>query len=780
MRTTKTFAILIASVALSAGLLADNPEKNQKKELEKQVKAMTSEAQSLERSGQLAEARIKYAESQALIEVKDVTEAIKRLDDEIHKRVKNALSESRKAYESRKYKEAAAMLEQSMKLQAFQAVLSYNLALCYHQLGEREKAVEYLTKAKSGTIDPKQRQKLLQLMTMLTTGESGISVNESEKERVLRLNRLADSIGLEASLEDEGGAEEMLVEGDVEAAEPASGNSGPNEEAATAAPVQAKAVVKPAVAPPAAPAAVRAAALHSDITASHRSSLCNALSESKSALAVSASATFDLANCSESNGRTAEAVRLLEKYLEMAPKALDADESRVRVSDLKSLLTLQGQNGVEVRKLNATAYGALAERKYDRALAAFNKAETLAPEFSRTRWKLGLLHEAMGNVDEARDNFTAYQQLVTEQSEKDEAALHLSTLEAKRTKYDEEVDEAGDIIADLFSRAMNLTWNAAENRRALRAKRAQVKKKEERKIAQSRAGGFAVPFAYAQQQLAQAAEHLQVALALFPLGAEANELMGLVFLQANDGHAAMRSFDVVASQALPVSFYAEMRGHKQDQAVKCELTHDRIRLIYLSSYDKKGNAVPPSRKAGADGLGDLVIDPTAARAAQFDSMEIKLSEIKKVETNAGVIGLRIPKHDIILSPIYLPSFTPVMGPQARRFANNYTRLFVRYPGMEDSKLGTEGMSGGEKFAMGMKIADASVNMAMGGFSGIGAISSVQDAISIARTIQAAKVSLNVSFASWEKSVDDQQQLLAGKAFKAIPMQPVSLTYLEAK
>jgi len=170
MRTTKTFAILIASVALSAGLLADNPEKNQKKELEKQVKAMTSEAQTLERSGQLAEARIKYAESQALIEVKDVTEAIKRLDDEIHKRVKNALSESRKAYESRKYKEAAAMLEQSMKLQAFQAVLSYNLALCYHQLGEREKAVEYLTKAKSGTIDPKQRQKLLQLMTMLTTG----------------------------------------------------------------------------------------------------------------------------------------------------------------------------------------------------------------------------------------------------------------------------------------------------------------------------------------------------------------------------------------------------------------------------------------------------------------------------------------------------------------------------------------------------------------------------------------------------------------------------------
>ena len=67
-------------------------------------------------------------------------------------------------------------------------------------------------------------------------------------------------------------------------------------------------------------------------------------------------------------------------------------------------------------------------------------------------------------------------------------------------------------------------------------------------------------------------------------------------------------------------------------------------------------------------------------------------------------------------------------------------------------------------------------MAMSGFDPIGAISSVQDAISIARTIRAAMVSLSVSFASWEKSVLDQQQLLAGKAFKSIPTQLVSLEF----
>jgi tetratricopeptide (TPR) repeat protein len=439
---------------------------------------------------------------------------------------------------------------------------------------------------------------------------------------------------------------------------------------------------------------------------------------------------------------------------------------------------LPGQNGVEVRRLYASAYGSLAERKYDHALKAFSQASDLAPEFALTKWKLALFYEAMGNVYRARENFTRYQQLTPAQAAKDEADLHLSTLDAKRTKYDEEVDEAEDIVADLFNRAMNLTFNGDEKRSALRAKRARVKKKEDKGNARNRVGGFAIPFAYAQQQLARASEHLQIALALFPLGAEANQLMGLVFLQANDGHSATRSFDVVASQGLPVAFYAEMRGHKQDQAVKCELSGDRVRLIYLSSYDKKGNPAPPSKPAGEDGLGDMVMDPSAPRQQGFESLDLTLNEIKKVETDKGMLKLKLAQQDLYLSPIYLPSFTPIEGPQARRFANTYTRLFVRYPGLEDSKLGTEGMSGGEKFMMGYNIANASADIAMSGFGGIGAISSVQDIISITRTVRAAMVSLSVSFASWEKSVEDQQQLLAGKAFKSIPIQPANLAFVQ--
>jgi hypothetical protein len=63
----------------------------------------------------------------------------------------------------------------------------------------------------------------------------------------------------------------------------------------------------------------------------------------------------------------------------------------------------------------------------------------------------------------------------------------------------------------------------------------------------------------------------------------------------------------------------------------------------------------------------------------------------------------------------LLQFLPADRTRARRFANTYTRLFVRYPGLEDSKLGTEGMSGGEKLMMGYNIANASAGYCNVGF-----------------------------------------------------------------
>jgi hypothetical protein len=127
-----------------------------------------------------------------------------------------------------------------------------------------------------------------------------------------------------------------------------------------------------------------------------------------------------------------------------------------------------------------------------------------------------------------------------------------------------------------------------------------------------------------------------------------------------------------------VSFYAEMRGHKLDHAVKCEMARERVRFVFLSSYDKKGNPTAPDKPAGDDGLGDLTLSAGDERQ-QFDSLDLSLSETKKVETNKGVLTLKLAKQEFTLAPIYLPSYTPVEGPPARRFANNYTRLSFAIP-----------------------------------------------------------------------------------------------------
>ncbi len=684
-----------------------------------------------------------------MIEVKEAAEAIKRLDDEIHKRIKDALSQARKLYESRKYKEAAATLEESTKLGGSEAIISSNLALCYYQLGERNKAVENLDKAITDTSDPKRKIKLRELLTFVTTSENSNISAEAERKRTEDFNQLVESVGFEASLSDEEGAEEettSFVETDT-----------PNP----------KLVSEKSFAGTPTPHAS-----HSVIT--RRSSMCTALEELKGAAAPSPSAIYDRANCAEINGRPNEAIRLLQKYLELSPHALDADSARARIAELQSLVALPEQEGVEVRHQYASAYGYLAERKYDRALAAFSKGKESVPDFPLTYWKLGLMYEAFGDLDQAHANFTQYQQLISDEAEKNEADLHLTTLDAKKTKYDDEVGDAEEILSDLFNRGMNLSFNLDDNRSAIRARRARVKNKKQQKYAL--VGGFAVPYPYAQQQLARAAEHLQIAMALFPLGAEANELMGLVFLQANDGRAALKNFDAVASQGLPVGFYAEMRGRRSDQAVKVELTHDRVRLIFLSSYDKKGAPIAPSKAAGDDGLGDMTLAPGDKRQ-EFDSIDLSLNEIKKVETHNGLLGIKLAKQEFALSPIYLPSYTPVQGPPARRFANSYTRLFIRYPGLEDSKLGAEKMTGGEKFRMGVNIASDSLDIATN-LNPMGSIQATLSAISIARTIHSAMASLSVSFASWERSVDDQQQLLSGPSFKTIPSEPVSLAFMQ--
>ena len=738
-----TTALLLLFVPV---VFADNQEKAEKKALEQQAQAFVKEAKDLEKAGKLLEARTRYANSQSFAETKDATGAIKRIDGEIQKRVKSALQQAHRLYDQGKYAPAVQALEEASRLGGSGSVFSYNLALCKRRLGDTASALAHLDQAAIATADPKRKLKIKQLRTALVTGEQPSALKNDDRDRMNKVNQLMESIGFETSVDDS----RLSLHQPTEAG-----------------PVAVAATFRSGVSP---------VTTNSRKPARRSVSLCQALDGLKG-LAPAPAMTFNLANCAEDSDRPADAAQLLGRYLEAAPNAADAERVRLRIARLNALVELPEQKGAQVRGLYASASRFLEERKYDGALTDFQQAADAAPEFSPTEWRLALMYEAMGNVDQARRHFAVYRQLETAPAGQQEADLHLDTLDAKRGKYDEEIDRATEILSDLFNRAMNLTFNGLEDRASQYKQRARERAKVYAKQKLKVVGGFTVPFAYAQQQLAEAGEHLASALLLFPLGAEANQLMGLVFLQANDGRSSMRSFDAVASQNLPVAFYAQMHSHNQDQAVKCELTRDRLRFIFLSSYDKKGKPAAPAKPAGEDGLGDLAIDPAYERAQDFESRIVMPADIKSIETKNGHLVVKLGKEEITLSPIYLPAVPPADGPAARRFANSYTRLFVRYPGLEESKLGAEGMTAFEKIKFGYDLANAGFGIAMS-LNPMGAISALETFVQISREVHGVAKSLHVTFAGWVKTIEDQQELQAGNTFKPIPTEPASLNFVE--
>ena len=136
--------ILLTVLPRPPRVLAEDLQKTQKKELEAAAKALIGEAKSLESSGKLVEARLKYAESLGHIELNDAVQAVDRLNKELHNQAKGAIQTAKKLYDAGKFRDAAQALENAQQLQTSQPLLAYNLALCYKQLGEHQKAADYL------------------------------------------------------------------------------------------------------------------------------------------------------------------------------------------------------------------------------------------------------------------------------------------------------------------------------------------------------------------------------------------------------------------------------------------------------------------------------------------------------------------------------------------------------------------------------------------------------------------------------------------------------------
>ena len=725
-------------------------EKDNKKEMEREAKALIAQAKTLEQSGDLLEARAKFAESEAFIETRDAFEGVKHVDKEIHKKVEGYLAQARKSFEGARHAEGASVLEQGLTLRPADPLLLFNAALLYSRAGDNARALAYLDRAAASLFKRQDKAMLQQWRTVAMTGESSSVLKSNDLRLLADFNLLVDKLA------------EGITPAEMRVAELGAldSSSGP-----------------PDADPPGHPPAKAPA------TESLGSSICGQMPLLERTLPTSPSALFDRANCAELEGRFAEASGLLTRYSEVSPKAVDAVDTRARITTFEALSKLPEPQKTQVTRHFVVYLRSLYERKYDRALRELEQSEKIAPDFPDTQWRLALFHEAMGDTKSAAEHFTRYTALNPSEEAHQRVATHLEALDNSRKDYEAELSEAEDIITAMLQRGLGLTF--AESVAHARSRRARAKNEGQRNSfyhkSAIRSGGFHVPYDYAREEFRMAAEHLQAALAIFPLGAEANQLMGIVSLQANDGRSAITNFDAVAAQSLPVSFYAELRGEQADKAVKCEIRPGELRLISLAKFDKKGNAQPAGAPAGDDSLGNLTPDPTDTDPVDMGKTEtriIKLSEVQKMETKSSQVIIKVANAQLALSPIYMTEEPPYEGPPSRRFANTYTRLFIRYGGLEDAKLATEGFTGWEKTKITYELAQSGFNIASSG-GAMGAVEIAMEAYKISRLLQRTAAALRVQPTALHQRLLEEHSAFEAPSFKTIPLGPIPAAFRTA-
>jgi tetratricopeptide (TPR) repeat protein len=704
-----------------------------KKQLEAKARELVAEGKALEQRGKLAEAKDKYVDAEGIVSTSDALAAINRINDEEKQQVESFLAEAHRLYNAGQFADSIQQLQHGLDIQPSNAALQYNLGLCYLKLGDRPNAALHLDLAIATSPSRKELTELLELRSAVLMGTAVPAANDDATKSLASFN-------------------ESYVQEDRD----------PRE------------------------------------TKEAGATLCERTKDLQNAFLKNAAVVFNSAKCADEDAGSQEAARQLAEYLKLAPDALDRADAELLQQNLLSLAALAGDSGKLVRQHYATAARYLDYRRYDRAIAEYESAAQVLPDYPPTQWRLGLLYEAYGNISKAREHFSRFEQLEPDAARKDQADSHLSNLDKRRAIYDANVSEAQDVLSDLLRPSMGIDTRGAKHKTKLTYRQwrwASHRYKEATRATER------LPEPYVERELSRARQDLEAASELFPLGPEANELLALIYLQGNNWPEAYRSYDAVASQGFPVSFYAQVNSahdNKAIRATKVEISSDAIRLVYLSSYDpKKQVSVPPSKPAGEDDLGNLIISNAQPPDEAADAFTIKAADLKGVETDKNFVVLKLEKDRIYLAPLNMLSEIPFEGGASRTFGNEYTRLFVRYLGYESAKLGKEGMTGGEKFKLGFEIARIGVAV---GMMGVAAPTAYGSAVRVARLVHALQVyhevaagvrvanmadaatrladDLQMSATTLERTISDEQRAIQGTPFKVIPAQQIQLKFRE--
>lgn len=281
---------------------------------------------------------------------------------------------------------------------------------------------------------------------------------------------------------------------------------------------------------------------------------CTKVLAAKDSLPGTPPALYDKGVCSEHSGQLAEAVQFYEAYLKAAPEASNAGAIRTSLTELKALLAYDGPNAADVKAHFGAAARLTAVGKYDRVRMEYEAAAKAAPSFAPAHWRLGSFCASTGEVECARRELATFASLTHDPAQKQRALDLLEDLEGRKQRYLELTNDARAELADVRLNPGKL--NEFER----------------------------------NQRYDDVLRKLHEASAMFPLGPEANQLLGFIYIDADYAAGARTAYDAAEAGGLDPFFFAwtNLPKRKDRYYVKVEVHPDNIQVVPLSeSRDKK-------------------------------------------------------------------------------------------------------------------------------------------------------------------------------------------------
>jgi tetratricopeptide (TPR) repeat protein len=470
-------------------------------------------------------------------------------------------------------------------------------------------------------------------------------------------------------------------------------------------------------------------------TTNQENEFCKKLGENETSLPKTPAILFNLAKCAEADGRLEDANKYFTAYLAAAPNSVAEPEAKDAVADLTAVLALTGPKADETRDHYRRASQFLRAGRYDRALKEYELVIDAAPDFAIGHRRLALFYESLGRTADARTQLEAYLSLPSvSEDERSWATKEASELDQKTTLYDENTKEAATKLRPLLFQERS-DENGAQYDKII--------------------------------------ETLHKATDAFPLGAKANNLLGYIYLESDYSVGAKQSFDAARSGGLPPFFLASVSdsqspGKKTDFAlIRVKEDGFQIEPFYSDDPTKRVRKGQESERRKDAACKSLMDDPETLFSTLDCGTAIPISQIKSIESKQYGLEITVNDKPMWIRPVNLFMVAPLeSGPASRKFHNRYARVLQRYMAYDGTKLGVEGMSGGEKVRMGMMFASLAAG---GAVSAIGAASAASAAVS---TSMFAMVSLSMA-----QQYRGQVSMMSRTGiYKPIPYDPAPLTF----